>query len=107
MWRAPGRWDQHRGSTRGDGIGYAGHKHAQGEKGIAMPDNHGYVLAPLPVAPVNETDMVLLPKGLHALKQVAKEVGLDCRGADVNFDGGFDASANRKAIFLARLIPNV
>ena len=27
-----------------------------------MTDNHGYVLAPLPVAPVNETDMVLLPK---------------------------------------------
>ena len=42
-----------------------------------MTDNNGYVLAPLPVAPVNETDMVLLPKGLTALKQVAKEVGLD------------------------------
>jgi hypothetical protein len=39
-----------------------------------MTDNNGYVLAPLPVAPVNETDMVLLPKGLNALKQVAKEV---------------------------------
>jgi hypothetical protein len=48
-----------------------------------MTDNHGYVLAPLPVAPVNETDMVLLPKGLQALKQVAKEVGLDLRGAYV------------------------
>ena len=24
-----------------------------------MTDNNGYVLAPLPVAPVNETDMVL------------------------------------------------
>ena len=46
-----------------------------------MTDNNGYVLAPLPVAPVNETDMVLLPKGLTALKQVAKEVGLDLRGA--------------------------
>ena len=32
------------------------------EKVIAMTDNNGYVLAPLPVAPVNETDMVLLPK---------------------------------------------
>jgi len=64
-----------------------------------MTDNHGYVLAPLPVAPVNETDMVLLPKGLNALKQVAKEVGLDLRGAYVNLDGGFDSRANRKAIF--------
>jgi hypothetical protein len=39
-----------------------------------MTDNHGSVLAPLPVAPVNETDMVLLPKGLKAVKQVAKAV---------------------------------
>jgi len=29
------------------------------------------------VAPVNETDMVLLPEGLQALKKVAKEVGLE------------------------------
>src|SRR5262245_32985385 len=70
-----------------------------------MTDNNGYVLAPLPVAPVNETDMVLLPKGLQALKQVAKEVGLDLRGAYVNLDGGFDSRANRKCIFNAGMIP--
>jgi len=72
-----------------------------------MTDNHGYVLAPLPVAPVNETDMVLLPEGLHALKQVAKEVGLELRGAYVNLDGGFDSRVNRKAIFNAGMIPNI
>jgi hypothetical protein len=72
-----------------------------------MTDNHGSVLAPLPVAPVNETDMVLLPKGLQALKQVAKEVGLDLRGAYVNLDGGFDAKRNRKMIFNAGMIPNI
>src|SRR5712691_2725133 len=58
-------------------IGYSGHKHQKGDKVIAIIDNHGYVLAPVPVAPVNETDMVLLPEGLKALKEVAKEVGLD------------------------------
>jgi Transposase DDE domain len=63
--------------------------------------------APLPVAPVNETDMVLLPQGLQALKQVAKEVGLDLRGAYVNLDGGFDSRANRKCIFNAGMIPNI
>ena len=63
-----------------------------------MTDNHGYVLAPLPVAPVNETDMVLLPEGLQALKKVAKEVGVDLRGAYVNLDSGFDSKANRKCI---------
>jgi hypothetical protein len=43
----------------GDGIGYSGHKHQQGEKGIAIIVNNGSVLAPLPVAPVNAADTVL------------------------------------------------
>jgi Transposase DDE domain len=72
-----------------------------------MTDNNGYVLAPVPVAPVNETDMVLFPDGLQALKRVAKEVGLDLRGAYVNLDGGFDSRANRKCIFNAGMIPNI
>ena len=59
------------------------------------------------MAPVNETDMVLLPEGLHALKKVAKEVGLDLRGAYLNFDGGFDSAHNRKCIFNAGMIPNI
>jgi transposase len=54
----------------GDGIGYSGHKHQKGEKVIAIVDNNGFVLAPLPVAPVNEADTVLLPEGLNALKRV-------------------------------------
>src|SRR6266852_3148910 len=105
--RAPWRRDQHRGQKRGDGIGYSGHKHQKGEKVIAIIDNHGYVLAPVPVAPVNETDMVLLPEGLKALKQVAKEVGLELRGASLNLDGGFDSARNRKCMFNAGLIPNI
>jgi hypothetical protein len=43
----------------GDSIGYAGHKHPKGEKVIAIIDNNGSVLAPLPVAPVNKADMIL------------------------------------------------
>src|SRR5262244_2755052 len=72
-----------------------------------MTDNHGYVLAPLPVAPVNETDMVLRPAGLKALKKVAKEVGVDLRGAYLNLAGGFDSTRNRKCIFNAGLIPTI
>src|SRR5262245_10261436 len=78
--RAPWRRDQHRRQKRGDGLGYSGYKHQKGEQVIAITDNHGYVLAPVPVAPVNETDMVLFPEGLKALKAVAQEVGLDLRG---------------------------
>jgi len=51
--------------------------------------------------------MVLLPESLQALKKVAKEVGLDLRGAYLNLDGGFDSIANRKCIFNAGLIPNI
>ena len=38
-----------------------------------MTDNHGSVLAPVPMAPINETDIVLLPEGLKALKRVSEE----------------------------------
>jgi hypothetical protein len=51
--------------------------------------------------------MVLLPQGLHALKQVAKAVGVDLRGAYLNLDGGFDSTRNRTCIFNAGMIPNI
>jgi hypothetical protein len=51
--------------------------------------------------------MALLPQSLHALKKVAKQVGLDLRGTYLNLDGGFDSKANRKCIFNMGLIPNI
>ena len=51
--------------------------------------------------------MVLFPEALKALKQVAKQVGVDLRGAYVNLDGGFDSTRNRKCIFNAGMIPNI
>lgn len=74
---------------------------------LAIIDNHGYVLSPLTVAPVNEADMVLLPQGLTALKRVAREVGLELSGAVLNLDAGFDSKATRKAVFKAKLKPNI
>jgi transposase len=74
---------------------------------LAVIDNHGHVLSPLTVAPVNEGDMVLLPQGLKDLKRVAREVGLELSGAVLNLDAGFDSKANRKAVFNAGLKPNI
>jgi transposase len=91
----------------GDGIGYSGYTHQKGEKVIAIIDNNGYVLAPLPVAPANEADTVLLPEGLKGLKRMAKRTGLVLEGAYLNLDGGFDSTSNRKAIFNAGMIPNI
>ena len=70
-------------------------------------DNNGFVLAPLPVAPVNKADTVLLPEGLNTLKRVARLTGLKIDGSYLNLDGGFDSRRNRKAIFNAGLIPNI
>ena len=50
--------------------------------------------------------MTLLPRGLKDLKRVAREVGLDLRGAVLTLDAGFDSKANRKAVFNAGLKPN-
>ena len=50
--------------------------------------------------------MVLLPQGLKALKQVAKQVGADLGGASINFDGGCDAARHRNGMFHADLIPH-
>jgi hypothetical protein len=79
----------------GDGIGYSGYKHQKGEKVIAIIDNNGYVLAPLPVALVNEADTVLLPEGLKALKRMAKLTGLGFNGSYLNLDGGFQGEPSQ------------
>ena len=51
--------------------------------------------------------MILLPQGLKALKQVARQVGLDLRGASLNLDGGYDSTHHRQCMFNAGLIPNI
>jgi len=74
---------------------------------IALVDNHGYILSPLTIAPVNEVDRVLLPQGLKALNRVARAAGLTLPGAVLNLDAGFDSKPNRKCIFNAGLRPNI
>jgi Transposase DDE domain len=74
---------------------------------LALVDNHGYVLSPLTLAPVNEVDLRLLPAGLQDLKRVACEAGLDLTGAVLNLDAGFDSKANRKSVYNAGLKPNL
>jgi transposase len=91
----------------GDGISYSGHKHQKGEKVIAIIDNNGSILAPVPVAPVNEADTILLPESVNMLKRIAKLTGLELNRSYLNLDGGFDSKHNRKVIFNAGMIPNI
>lgn len=74
---------------------------------MALTDNHGFVLSPLTVAPVQRSDMLLLPQGLAHLKEVARAAGLKLTGATLNLDAGFDSQKNRRSIFNAGLRPNI
>jgi hypothetical protein len=49
--------------------------------------------------------MIVLPQGLNTLKQVARQVRADLRGASLNLDGGCDAARHRNGMFHADLIP--
>ena len=91
----------------GDGIGYSGHKHEKGEKIVAIVDCNGYVVAPLPVAPVNRNDSVLLPHSLAELMRISRRVGFSVEGSVLNLDGGFDSKKNRKSIFNRGMVPNI
>lgn len=61
-------------------------------------DNHGFVLGPLTIAPVNVHDTRLLPDSLTHLTQFTQRIGLDLTGAAVTLDSGFDSQANRDAL---------
>jgi len=74
---------------------------------IAIADNHGYILSPLTIAPVNQSDTVLLPEALKDLKSVATQAGIEIKGATLNLDAGFDSKANRKHVFNAGMKPNI
>jgi transposase len=87
-------------------MGDSGDPQQKGEQVRAMTDNSGSLSSPGPQASVHETAMIRLPKGLNALKHVAKTVGLDRRGADLHLDAGVDATHPRPCLFNAGMIPH-
>ena len=92
----------------GDGIGYSGHKHQKGEKVIAIIDNNGYVLAPLPVAPVNDSGYGAVPRRVEGLEAGGQADGFGCSRARISISMvGSIPRRNRKAIFNAGMIPNI
>lgn len=92
----------------GDLCGYSGHKHQKGNKIIALHDNAGNILAPMTIATVNQSDMVLLIDSLSDLKTTLKKCNLHIpKGTILNLDPGFDSRKNRKAVWNAKLKPNI
>jgi Transposase DDE domain len=61
-------------------------------------DNHGFVVGPISVKPVNQQDTVILPETLTALVNFTHGIGIDLRGSALTLDAGFDSQDNKDII---------
>jgi transposase len=61
-------------------------------------DNHGFVIGPITVKPINQQDTVSLPETLTALGAFTTQIGIDLTGAALTLDAGFDSQSNTDLI---------
>lgn len=61
-------------------------------------DNHGFVIGPISVKPINQQDTVILPETLTALVAFTTQIGIDLRGSALTLDAGFDSQHNKDLI---------
>lgn len=61
-------------------------------------DNHGFVVGPISVKPVNQQDTVILPETLTALVDFTHGIGIDLRGSALTLDAGFHSQDNKDII---------
>ena len=61
-------------------------------------DNHGFVLGPISIKPVNQQDTSILPETLTTLVDFTHRLGIDLSGSALTLDAGFDSTANQEVI---------
>ena len=61
-------------------------------------ENHGFVVGPFAVKPVNQQETVILPETLTALVDFTHQIGLDLTGSALTLDAGFDSQSNNEII---------
>ena len=61
-------------------------------------DNHGFVIGPISVKPINHQDTVILPETLTALGDFTAQIGINLTGAALTLDAGFDSQHNKDLI---------
>jgi hypothetical protein len=61
-------------------------------------DNHGFVLGPIAVKPVNKHAPLLLPETLTNLVAFTSRLGIDLAGSAFTLAAGFDSQAKRDLI---------
>ena len=68
-------------------------------------DNHGFVIAPLVVRPVNNHDTTLFPESIDRFMDFAALISLDVTGSRLTLDSGFYSDYNRWLIRSHDMIP--
>jgi len=91
----------------GDNIGYSGHKHHKGEEVIAIVDRNVNVISPLPTAPANQNECVLLPEAIDHLMKISEMADFSLKGTIFSLDAAYDSASNRKLIFNRGMTPNI
>ena len=74
-------------------------------KELIIVENHGFVISPLVIAPVNRHDALLLPDSVRSFRRFADTLHLPIQNAKITFDSGFDGKENKQVIRDAGLIP--
>jgi hypothetical protein len=72
---------------------------------LTIVDNHGFVVGPLSVKPVNEQDTVILPETLTALVDFTDRIGIALRGSALTLDAGLDSQDNKAIIKAHQMKP--
>lgn len=68
-------------------------------------ENHGFVLGPISVKPVNQQDTLILPETLTALVDFTQRLEIDLCGAALTLDAGLDSTDNKDAIKAHKMKP--
>ena len=72
---------------------------------MTITDNHGFVLGPIAVRPVNEHDCTILPETFSQLREFTGRIGVDLQGSRLTLDSGFDSKDNQELIAGQGLVP--
>ena len=61
-------------------------------------ENHGFVVGPISVKPINQQDTVILPETLTALVDFTHRIGIDLSDSAFTLDAAFDSQDNKDLI---------
>lgn len=72
---------------------------------LCIADNHGNIVAPFVVNPVNVSDMVLFDRSFTNLLELADELHWNLLKSCITLDAGFYSDFNRSIIRYAGMVP--